>query len=170
MPRPTCPICREPHRRLGRRAPLAALAAAPRALARALGRTPRRLLARRPAPRAWSVAEVVGHLLDAEVALGWRVRKAVAEPGAPIVAWDQEKWTEGLRHRRADARQMLAAYAALRAAHVALAQRLGPAERRRGGRHPEYGPLRVDQMLAHFAEHDLNHLEQIRAVLRAVRR
>lgn len=34
------------------------------------------------------------------------------------------------------------------------------------GRHPEYGRLRLDQILDHWAEHDLNHLEQIRAALR----
>jgi hypothetical protein len=30
-------------------------------------------------------------------------------------------------------------------------------------------PSRVDQILTHWAEHDLNHLEQIRAALRAHR-
>jgi uncharacterized damage-inducible protein DinB len=33
--------------------------------------------------------------------------------------------------------------------------------------HPEYGRLRVDQILTHWAEHDLNHLEQIYLALRA---
>jgi len=31
----------------------------------------------------------------------------------------------------------------------------------------EYGRLRVEQILNHWAEHDLNHLEQVRAALRA---
>jgi uncharacterized damage-inducible protein DinB len=147
-----------------------ALARAPRRLAAALGRAPARLLARRPAPREWAATEVLSHLLDAEVTLGFRVRKVAAEPGGAIVAWDQEKWTDSLRHRRADARQTLAAYAALRAANVALARRLTPAQRRRAARHPEYGPLRVEQMLEHWAEHDLNHLAQIRTTLRQLRR
>jgi len=169
MARSSCPICRSPHHRLGRRGVLAALRAAPGALARSIGPARAPLLARRPAPRQWSVTEVLGHLLDAELTLGFRIRKAAAEPGGPLVAWDQEKWTERLRHRRADARRVLAAYAALRAANVELARRLAPAQRRLRGRHPEYGPLSVNQMLEHFAEHDLNHLAQIRAVLRIVR-
>jgi len=61
---------------------------------------------------------VLGHLLDAEVTLGFRIRKLAAEPGGTIVAWDQEKWTAGLRHQRGDARTLFAAYAALRAANV----------------------------------------------------
>jgi uncharacterized damage-inducible protein DinB len=147
-----------------------ALAAAPGALARAVGRASGRTLARRPAPREWSVAEVLGHLLDAEVALGFRIRKIAAEPGSAIPAWDQEKWTERLRHRRAAARRLLAAYAALRAADLAQALRLTPAERKLRGRHPEYGPMSVLQLLEHFAEHDLNHLGQIRSTLRTLRR
>jgi hypothetical protein len=161
-----CRICRTPHRRLGGRDVVAALAAAPRALARLLARAARPRLARRPAPREWSPTEVLGHLLDAEVTLGFRIRKLAAEPGAAIVAWDQDRWTDGLRHRRADARTLLAAYGALRAANVDQVRRLSPAQRRAAGRHPEYGRLRLDEILDHWAEHDLNHLEQIRAALR----
>jgi len=170
MARSACPMCRSPHHRLGRRNVVKALAAAPPAIARAVGRASRRVLGRRPAAREWSVTEVLAHLLDAEVALGFRIRKVAAEPGSAIPAWDQEKWTEGLRHRRAGARTVLAAYAALRGAHVELARRLTPAQRRLRGRHPEYGPISVAQMLEHFAEHDLNHLGQIRSTLRTLRR
>lgn len=162
-----CRICRSPHHRLGRRSVLGALAAAPRAVARALGRAPRRRLRRRPARGEWSATEVLGHLLDAEVTLGFRLRKLAAEPGAPIVAWDQNRWTDGLRHRRADARTLATAYGALRAANIEQLRRLSPAQRRAAGRHPEYGRLRLDEILRHWAEHDLNHLEQIRAALRA---
>jgi hypothetical protein len=44
--------------------------------------------------------------------------------------------------------------------------RLSAAQRRQHGRHPEYGRLTIPQMLDHWAEHDLNHLEQIRAAHR----
>src|SRR5918996_1220943 len=122
----------------------------------------------RPAPRrasGWSAVEVLAHLLDAEVTLGFRVRKAAAEPGGLLVAWDQEKWTDGLRHRRADPAATLAAFSALRADTLALLRRLTPAQRRAAGTHPEYGRLRVDQLVAHWAEHDLLHLEQIQTTL-----
>lgn len=162
-----CPMCSSTHPRLGRRRPLDALRAAPGAVARAVGRAPRARLDRRPAPAEWSVTEVLGHLLDAEVALAFRVRKGAAEPGAPIVPFHQEKWTEGLRHRQADPRRTLAAWTALRATTVDLAGRLTPAQRRGTGISPLAGPLTVDQLLTHFAEHDLIHLEQIRATLAA---
>src|ERR1700704_2123406 len=66
---------------------------------------------RGPAAGEWSATEVLGHLLDAEVTLGFRIRKLAAEPGGTIVAWDQEKWTVGLRHQRGDARTLFAGYA-----------------------------------------------------------
>jgi hypothetical protein len=160
-----CPMCRTPHHRLGRRNVVSALAAAPRAFRRAVAGATRRRLGRRPRRREWSPTEVLGHLLDAEVALAFRIRKLAAEPGGPIVAWDQEKWTDGLRHQRGDARTLLDAYTSLRAANVEQVRRLTPRQRVAAGRHPEYGRLRVSEMLEHWAEHDLNHLEQIRAAL-----
>ena len=82
MARSTCPMCREEHWRLGRQRVLDALTAAPRRLAASLRRARGPRLRRRPAPREWSVVEVLAHLLDAEVALGFRVRKAAAERAA----------------------------------------------------------------------------------------
>src|SRR5438128_4897795 len=138
-----CPMCREPHHRLGRRNVLDALAAAPRAIRASLRRASRGRLARRPAPREWSPTEIIGHLLDAEVTLGFRIRKLAAEPGGVIVAWDQERWTAGLRHRRGDARTLLDAYAALRAANVEQVRRMTPAQRVAAARPRVWPPARA---------------------------
>ena len=51
---------------------------------------------------------------------------------------------------------------------MALLRRLSPRQRRAAGRHPEYGGLRIDQILDHWAEHDLIHLEQIQATLKTL--
>jgi uncharacterized damage-inducible protein DinB len=160
-----CPMCRVEHTRLGSVRPLRALRAGPARVARALRRVPRRLLSRRPGRGEWAVTEVMCHLADAEIALAFRIRKIAAEPGSVLVAWDQEVWTPGLRHRRADARQVLTAFTALRADTVALLRRLTPAPRRAAGRHPEYGRVRIGQFLEPWAEHDLLHREQIETTL-----
>jgi hypothetical protein len=166
MARATCPLCRVPHHRLGGTPVLAALKAGPGRIARAVARGRGSRLRRRPKPREWTVVEILAHLLDGEIALGFRIRKIAAEPGAAIASWDQEQWTPGLRHRRADPRTVLAAFTALRADTLALVRRLTPAQRRAAGRHPEYGRLRIDQLLHHWAEHDLLHLEQIQNTLK----
>lgn len=157
-----CPMCRLEHTRLGSVRPLRALRLGPARLARALRRVPRRLLSRRPGRGQWAVTEVMCHLADAEIALAFRIRKIAAENTAPMAAWDQDRWAEGGRYRRARPREALATYTALRRANLAYLARVGPAARRRYGRHPEYGRLSIDQLLDHWAEHDLLHLEQIR--------
>lgn len=62
-----------------------------------------------------------------------------------------------------------------RSAHTRLGslrplESLRAAQKRQHGRHPEYGRLTIPQMLAHWAEHDLSHIEQIRAAHRQLSR
>src|SRR5207247_3736955 len=83
-PEMACPMCRTLHHRLGRRNTLTALAAAPRAIRRALGRASRLRLTRRPGPDEWSAMQVLGHLLDAAVTLACRFRTLAAEPAGAI--------------------------------------------------------------------------------------
>lgn len=161
-----CPMCRAPHARLGSVRPLAAMRAAPARLARALRRVPPRLVARRPAHGEWAVGEVMSHLADAEIALAFRIRKIAAEPRQLRVAWDQDRWAEGGRYRRTPPREALATFTALRRSNLAYVARLSAGQRKQHGRHPEYGRLTIPQMLAHWADHDLNHLEQIEAAHR----
>jgi uncharacterized damage-inducible protein DinB len=164
-----CPICRSAHDRLGSARPLKALRAAPGRLARAVRRVPPRLIARRPGRGEWAVNEVLSHLADAEISLAFRLRKIAAEPREMLVAWDQDRWAEGGRYRRTPAREALATFAALRRSNLAYAGRLGAGQKRQYGRHPEYGRLTIPQLLTHWAEHDLNHLEQIRTAHRRLR-
>jgi uncharacterized damage-inducible protein DinB len=156
-----CAICRSPHARLGRTRPLAALAAAPRKLAAVLRRAPRRLVNRRPARGEWAINEVLCHLADTEFALGFRIRKIAAEPGSTIVAWDQERFAEGGHYRGTAAAEALRTFTELRRSNLAYIGRLRPGQKRQHGRHPEYGRLSIAAILDHWAEHDLNHLEQI---------
>ena len=162
----TCPMCRASHDHLGSVRPLTALRAAPARLARAVRRVPRRLWTRRPARGEWSVSEVLSHLADAEIALAFRIRKIAAEPRSLLVAWDQDRWAEGGRYRRTPLREALATFRTLRPSNLAYVARLSAAQRRQYGRHPEYGRLSIPQMLAHWADHDLNHLAQIAATHR----
>ena len=112
------------------------------------------------------MAEVLGHLADAEIALAFRIRKIAAEPREVLVAWDQNRWADHGGYRRTPPREALATFAALRRSNLAYVGRLSAAQKAQHGRHPEYGRLTIPQMLAHWADHDLNHLEQIRAAHR----
>src|SRR5262245_22941655 len=49
-------------------------------------------LNRRPAPEKWSPAEIIAHLADCEIVVGWRMRSILGAPGTPIQAFDQDAW------------------------------------------------------------------------------
>ena len=162
-----CPMCRGPHTLL-RSDPVGVLRRTPSALARVLRGARKRWLARRPGSREWAINEVLAHLADAEVALGFRIRKIAAEPDAPIAAWDQDAWAEKLKYRTADATAVLDAFGAVRASNLEVLARLSQGQRQQSGRHPEYGKITLDQVVAHWAEHDLTHTNQIRSTLQTL--
>lgn len=159
-----CPICRSTHV-FPKGGPLATLRRTAAALSRLLSGRSRRALSRRPSAGEWAVNEVVSHLADAEIALAFRIRKIASERNPDLSPWDQEAWADGLGYRKADARTVLATFGAVRRANLDVVRCLSPARRRRTGVHPEYGRLRIDQLVEHIADHDLGHLNQIRTAL-----
>lgn len=165
--RSRCPICKAPHKLL-KGNPLTVLQGTARGLARIVSRAPRSHLARRPKPGEWSAVEVLAHLADVEVASAFRIRKIVAESRPVLTAYDQEAWANALRYGRQDAHEVLATFRAVRDSNVRILRSLAPAQGRRVGVHSEYGPIRLDQLVAHLAEHDLNHVTQIRQNLRSL--
>ena len=59
---------------------------------------PSALLTFRPFAEAWTIHEHAVHFLESEIAAFHRYRKAVAEPGGPVVGFDEEKWTPALNY------------------------------------------------------------------------
>ena len=66
---------------LGDADPIAVQRATPSQLDRRLRDVAPEELIRRPSPEKWSIAEIVAHLADAELAMGWRLRNMLANPG-----------------------------------------------------------------------------------------
>ena len=66
---------------LGDEEPLGIQQATPSQLDRRLRDVAPEELIRRPAPEKWSIAEIVAHLADAELAMGWRLRNYARESG-----------------------------------------------------------------------------------------
>jgi hypothetical protein len=152
---------------LGSRDPMRVLAATSRRLARLVDGHARAALARRPAPGKWSVVEIMAHLADAELAFGWRIRSMVASPGVPLAWWDEHLWSEKCAYGRTDVGDSLATFGALRSSNLALLRRL-PRESQEAayGVHERRGRQSVRDFVVMEAAHDLNHVDQIRALLR----
>jgi DinB superfamily len=151
---------------LGSRDPVGVLRVTPGQLARLLTGASRAALTTRPAPGKWSVLEIVGHLADAELALSWRLRNAIAAPGVALAWWDEAVWAERLGYQAISWRVSLGRFKALRLANLALLRSL-PLAAWDGsyGTHPTRGRQSVREFVTLEAAHDLNHLRQIRALI-----
>ncbi len=126
------------------------------------------MLHKKPAPTAWSVAEVLGHLCDTEWVYGYRMRLMLSHSDPPIQGYDQDLMTAGLEHNERRVREMLAEFRTLRQLNVKLYWRTrGPAWER-VGLHAERGPESVGLSVSLLAGHDVVHLRQIERTLAAV--
>jgi hypothetical protein len=123
----------------------------------------------RPADGEWSVLELLGHMLDAEVISSARYRWVISEERPPLVPYDQDLWVGALGYNDADPTELLATFDALRAANIALWRRSDAMQRARDGLHGERGPESFDLMFRLLAGHSRFHLDQMQRTLDAVR-
>jgi DinB family protein len=147
--------------------PLKIQAATPKKLQRLLGRATASKLRKRPAPGKWSIAEIVAHLADTEIAGAWRMRLILGAPGCPVTAFDQDSWVTALHYDKRDPRKALEQFRVLRETNLALLKTLTPEQWKHHGLHSERGPETIEHVVRMFAGHDLNHIAQIEQILAA---
>ena len=116
----------------------------------------------------WSVMQVLQHLADTEIVYGYRWRVSVAEPGAPLVGYDQDAWADRLHYREAEVGEVLEEICVMRRRNLRLLEALSDEELDRVGMHSERGPESVRKSRALVAAHDLLHRAQIARILAAV--
>jgi hypothetical protein len=121
-------------------------------------------LRRRPAAERWSVSEIIAHLADAEIVGGFRLRFILCSPGAPIVAYDQDKWATSGHYDQRDPRKSVAQCCVLREWNIALLGTLTPEQWKHHGMHSERGRESIEHMVRMFAGHDVNHLQQVEKI------
>ena len=153
----------------GEKEPLRLQQAAPAKLASLVKGKTRKQLARRPAPDKWSVAEIMAHLADAEIAISWRLRQILAKNAIPLQAYDQDAWANIFQYAKRDPRQSLANFRALREANLALLKSVPRKLWDNYGVHEERGNESVTHIVRMVSGHDINHLRQIEAILKRKR-
>lgn len=122
-------------------------------------------LRRRPASEKWSVSEIIAHLADGEIVGAFRLRFILGSPGAPIVAYDQDKWVTSGHYDKRNPRQSVELFRVLRNANLALLESLDPEQWKHYGVHSERGRESIEHIVRMFAGHDINHLRQIEKIL-----
>jgi len=145
--------------------PVKLQAAAPKKVERLLKGASAAKLRRRPAPDKWSVAEILAHLADAEIVIGYRMRAIIGAPGLPIQAYDQNAWVANGHYAKRDPKKSLAQYRAFREANLALLKLLTPEQWKQHGVHAERGNESIEMVVRMIAGHDINHIQQIERIL-----
>jgi hypothetical protein len=145
--------------------PLAVQAATAKRLERLIQGVPTSELRKRPAADKWSASEIVAHLGDAEIVIGFRMRLILGAPGAPIAAYDQDSWVTSGHYEKRDPRQSVELFSVVREANLALLESLTPEQWRQYGMHSERGQETIEQIVRMTAGHDINHLQQIERIL-----
>ncbi len=121
-----------------------------------------RQLAWRPADDEWSLRETAAHLRDAEE-LALAQLSAIAEGSPdPLPAWDVDLLPLERDYQSADLDAVLAEFRRLRRETAYLLWDLSEAGWQQAGEHPFRGPVTLGQIARELAQHDLEHLWQVR--------
>jgi uncharacterized damage-inducible protein DinB len=137
-----------------------------RQLARLIEGVPTAELQKKPAPDKWSVAEILAHLADVEIVIGWRMRSVLGNPGTTIQAYDQNSWVTSGHYEKRDPAKSLELHRVLREANLALLKSLTPEQWKQFGQHSERGEESIERIVRMIAGHDINHLQQLERILK----
>ena len=133
-------------------------------LATLIKRLSKKQLNRRPAPDKWSIAEIVAHLADAELVIGYRMRLILASNGTAIQAFDQDAWAKTFNYNRRDPKTSLETFRMLRENNLRLLSTVPRSSWQNYGQHQERGKETVDHIVKLIAGHDLNHAAQVEKI------
>lgn len=115
-------------------------------------------------PGKWTAREVLCHLADVEMVIGFRMRQVAANENHLVQPMDENAWAK--TYATADAEAALASLGGLRSWNVSFLRAQPPAMWDKPYRHPEQGDLKFDTLVRLLAGHDINHLGQLETIAR----
>lgn len=116
----------------------------------------------KPPSGAWSILEIVCHLVDEEIDdFRARLRLTQEDPAAPWPATDPEGWAIRHEYHRQDLASKLQQFADERARTIVWLRSLQSPDWQIAYNHPRIGPIRAGELLVAWAAHDALHIRQI---------
>lgn len=115
----------------------------------------------KPSPEKWSIREIIIHLADSEANAYVRIKKALAENGSPVTAYDQDKWASKLHYDSQSIDENLELFKMLRNLTCKLLNLIRDDEWNNYMAHPERGNISVKDYINELIEHDATHIRQI---------
>lgn len=118
-----------------------------------------------PVAGEWSARQILTHMLDAEIFYGTRLRTAIATPGAPVTAFDQDAVAANIPSQGVSIRAIADAFLALRQLNTALLMEQPATTWDRTIEHPERGTQTLCKIVQVFGNHVAEHLAQLEAAM-----
>jgi hypothetical protein len=118
-------------------------------------------LRKRPMVGEWAIVEVIAHLADTDERSLARTRAMLEENAPALEPYDQHALSVERGYIDMEAADELARFERLRFEQVELLEGLTPEQWERVGLHGEHGRITIQQLAAHTAGEDADHLAQI---------
>lgn len=154
---------------VGKSDPVKILSSSPRKLEKLLAGVSASKGRKRPGRGKWSIAEIVAHLAETELVVGYRLRLVASANKIKIQVMDQDAWVLGGHYNRRPLKQSLEHFRSQRKANLDFLRGLSRKQWSYYGRHPERGRETIRHTALMYAGHDINHLKQIEAIKKSFR-
>jgi uncharacterized damage-inducible protein DinB len=115
-------------------------------------------------PGGWTVRQLAHHVPDSHMNAYVRFKLALTEDVPTIKPYEEARWAELGDTATTPVETSLALLENLHKRWVALLRSMAPADWARQFRHPELGPMNLDQTLALYAWHSKHHVAHITAL------
>jgi len=133
----------------------------PARLKAALAKCPKESLDFKPGLGKWSLQDIVFHLAESELHGYLRGRTIIAEPGAGIQAFDQDRWAQSLDVSAQPMDEVVDLFRLLREMMARQLRALPEAAWERFAVHSERGPITLERWLEIYVAHLEAHLAQM---------
>lgn len=112
-----------------------------------------------PGPGAWSIAQLVGHLLDSDLVFADRMKRLIAEENPTLQSFDEQLWVERLNSAETPVEEAVIFLAANHQWMTRILRRLSEQDFDRTGTHTIRGAVSLAQVLSMASGHIDHHLK-----------
>lgn len=113
----------------------------------------------RPGPGAWSIAELVTHMVDSDLVGADRMKRVIAEDSPTLLAYDQDAWIARLGANEMPVEEAINLFAANRHWVTRILKRCTEQDFARAGTHTEDGRETLTELVSKYTSHLDYHLK-----------
>jgi hypothetical protein len=132
-----------------------------------LARFPQEMWQYRSLVDDWTIHEIIIHITDSEANSYVRCRRFIAEPGQPLLAYDENQWARGLNYQEQDADTAVSLFKWLRQSSYELIQTQPESVWQHQAFHSVDGQMGFDDWLDIYTRHVPDHIAQMERIFQA---